>query len=93
MAMNCETVPERWSGGDPMSQTANRLPEKSGPADDPKRKIAILAVSTCNQGKKNRTWQKLPGTWSPGTDAASLKPTCYCKFWHKMMQIDPDMSW
>lgn len=94
MAMNCETVPERLEAA--VIRCLRRqiaCLKKSGPADDPKRKIAILAVSTCNQGKKNRTWQKLPGTWSPGTDAASLKPTCYCKFWHKMMQIDPDMSW
>jgi acetoin utilization deacetylase AcuC-like enzyme len=29
--------------------------KQSIPADDPKRKVAILAISTCNQGRKNQS--------------------------------------
>lgn len=60
MAMNCETVPERLEAA--VIRCLRRqiaCLKKSGPADDPKRKIAILAVSTCNQGKKKQNLAKI----------------------------------
>jgi acetoin utilization deacetylase AcuC-like enzyme len=56
MAMNCETLPDRLQAAviKCIKQQIAIL-KKSIPADDPKRKVAILAVSTCNQGKKNKS--------------------------------------
>jgi acetoin utilization deacetylase AcuC-like enzyme len=56
MAMNCETLPDRVQAA--VIQCIKQqiaILKKSIPADDPKRKVAILAVSTCNQGKKNQS--------------------------------------
>jgi acetoin utilization deacetylase AcuC-like enzyme len=55
MAMNCETLPDRLQAA--VIQCIKQqiaILKKSIPADDPKRKAAILAVSSCNQGKKNQ---------------------------------------
>ncbi len=56
MAMNCETLPVRLQAA--VTQCIQRqiaCLKKSTPADDPKRKVAVLAVSSCNQGNKNKT--------------------------------------
>ncbi|MDT8379447.1 MAG: histone deacetylase [Desulfotignum sp.] len=55
MAMNCETLPDRLQAA--VIQCIKRqiaCLKKSIPADDPKRKVAILAISSCNQGNKNK---------------------------------------
>ncbi len=56
MAMNCETLPDRLQAAvvKCIKQQVTSL-KKNTPADDPKRKVAILAISSCNQGNKNKT--------------------------------------
>ncbi|MFU8768655.1 MAG: hypothetical protein ACNA7H_02875, partial [Desulfotignum sp.] len=55
MAMNCETLSDRLQTSvlHCIKQQIACL-KKTIPADDPKRKVAILAVSSCNQGGKNQ---------------------------------------
>jgi acetoin utilization deacetylase AcuC-like enzyme len=55
MAMNRETLPDRLQAA--VIQCIKRqiaILRKNTPADDPKRKAAILTVSSCNQGNKNK---------------------------------------
>lgn len=55
MAMNCKTLPEPLHTA--VVQCIKRqiaLLKKSIPADHPRRKVAVLTISTCNQGGKNQ---------------------------------------
>jgi hypothetical protein len=71
MAMNCETLPDRLQAAvvQCIKQQVTRL-KKPTPADDPKRKVAMLAVSSCNQGKKNQS----PGSDCPGPGLPGQPP-------------------